>query len=643
MDAGSFNVSKQPFVCVRAARLLFPAFLLALAPAAPAWCAHADAPETEVVVTASRRQQPKRTASAPVTVVTAEEIEASGARNAAEALRSAVGVDVRRGGALGAVASPSLRGSAAGQVLVLVDGRRVNNPQMGEADLTDLPAGNIERIEVLRGGASALYGSDAIGGVINVITRTPGRVRETKLTQSYGAFDTYRLSGHVSAPVGRWRCLVSGERVASDNDFTYFDPVRGSEASRRNAEYSAWDLTAKAVGTLGEGRRLNLSAEVGYGDKHLPGSLSYPTPQARQTDRRGLFDLAYETPLGDAADLTARLYRVQHRMHYRDPGSYPAPTNALHRTAVSAAEVLTHVRLSGMHQLTLGGEVREQRARSTSVGRRTQRVGALYVQDEARRGRLQLVPAARVDLIEGFAGEVSPKLGLVYRVDDALSARANLGRAFRAPSMNDLYWPEDPFAKGNPALRPERAYTADAGLTWLPAPDVEVEATAFFHRVKELILWQPGVLAPGKWSPVNVGTARVTGVEVSGSWQVSPRFSTRAHLTWQDARDRSGSPNTHGKRLLLRPEVLGGVQGTYAVGEARAQVEVRFTGRRPADPSNYHYLGSAVVADARVLVPLGRRVTATLAVENAFDKRYELQPGYPLPGRAFTLTLSERW
>ncbi len=601
-----------------------------------------ETPETEVVVTATRRQQPKQTASASVTVVTAAEIAASGAITTAEALRGALGVDVSRFGAVGQLATPTLRGASAGQVLVLVDGRRANNPQNGQADLSDIPVENIERIEVVRGGASALYGSDAIGGVINIITRTPKAARETRFLEGYGTFNTHLLTGSHSGSAGQWRYALSAQNTSSDNDFSYFSPTAGKHVDRLNADYSAWDVTTRVIGDLGSQRRLTLSAEYGYGKKNLPGSTSWATPEARQQDRRTLFDVGYQTPLG-TGDAGLRLYRVQNRMRYTDPQQYPAPANDTHTATTDAAELLGHARLAQRNDLTYGYEFRNEHLDSTAIGKQARSVNALFAQDQIGLGRLQVVPGARVDLTQGFTGEVSPKLGLVYRLSDALTARANAGRSFRAPTLNDLYWPEDSFSRGNPGLTPERALTTDLGASWAAAHNVDIEANAFYNRVSDLIAWQPDVFVAGKWSPVNVGKASILGVEAGASWRATSRLTTKANVTYQNARDISGSPTSDGKRLLLRPDVLASAGATYQAGPASLGLNLHYTGRRAADAANTTFLDGALVTDLHFEVPFGKRVTAALQVQNLFDARYEMQPGYPLPGRTIALRLSERW
>ncbi|NLB95851.1 MAG: TonB-dependent receptor [Armatimonadetes bacterium] len=623
--------------------LLIPLIAAVLAPMPCLASEDEDPSETEVVVTATRRRQAKQTASAAVTVITRAEIAASGAPTVAEVLRGAAGIDIPRQGPLGAAALPSLRGSSAGQVLVLVDGRRLNSPQHGDVDLSDIAIENVERIEVVRGGASALYGSDAVGGVINIITRAPSGEPEVRLSQGYGSFNTQLLSGLYSGSTGRLRYALTAQRTSATNDFEYFDAQAGREQTRNNAGYHSWDASVKLVADLGASRQLTFSAERSDAEKDLPGATSYPTPAAEQRDQRTLLDLHYLTPLGEGGDITGRLYRVEQENRYLDPDSFPAPTDATHRTVMDVGEVLGHSRLSGNQVLTYGIEARNQRLKSSMVGQHSRTTAAVFVQDQLELGRFQAIPGIRADFAKGFEGEISPKLGLVYQASEQVTLRANVGRSFRAPTLNDLYWPSDSFSTGNPNLRSEHAVTADIGATWRPAPSLELDATAFTHRVSDLISWQPGVVAPDKWSPVNVGKARIRGIEALATWKASERLQLSANMTYLDARDRSGAPDTDGKRLIIKPEFLANAGATYRLGKWVAGVDVRYTGRRPADQKNEHYLGAALVTDLRLEAPLGGAVTAAVHVSNLFDERYEAQPGYPLPGRAITLRLSERW
>lgn len=598
-----------------------------------------ETPETEMVVTATRRQQPKQTASAPTTVITAADIAARGATTVAEALAGATGVDLRQQGPVGAIAMPSLRGSDAGQVLVLVDGRRVNNPQTGLADLTDIPTDNVERIEVVRGGASALYGADAVGGVINIITRAPKAGQGTGLSQSYGSFNTRSFGAHDTLVAGKWSYTLSAVSIGATNDFQYFDPTAGMEKGRGHSEYNGWDISGRAAADLGQGRRLALSLQHGDGNKDVPGAITWPSPQATQKDGRTLYDVSYLMPLGPG-DLSLRYYRNDLRNHYDDPAG--APASFLHKTTTDTGELLGHERIA-RHNLTYGYELRSDNVDSTSVGKHSQSTHGLYLQDQFGIGRLQLIPGARLDAVQGLPSELSPKLGAVYALSERWTVRGNVGRSFRAPTFNDRYWPADPFSRGNPNLSPERATTSDLGVSWTPTAKLEVEATGFLNEVSDLILWQPGVFGdPNQWAPTNIGKARIAGVEAGASWKATSRLTARANLTYQDARDTSGAA-TDGKRLLLRADWLVNGGLSFQAGQVTAGVDLHYTGRRPADAANTTFLPAAMTTDLRLEMPVGKAVTAGLQVANVFDCRYQIQPGYPLPGRSVALRLSERW
>ena len=491
--------------------LLIPLIAAVLAPMPCLASEDEDPSETEVVVTATRRRQAKQTASAAVTVITRAEIAASGAPTVAEVLRGAAGIDIPRQGPLGAAALPSLRGSSAGQVLVLVDGRRLNSPQHGDVDLSDIAIENVERIEVVRGGASALYGSDAVGGVINIITRAPsGEPEESGFRRDMAPSTRSCSRGSPGAPAA---CATPSQHSAPPRPTTLssFDAQAGREQTRNNAGYHSWDASVKLVADLGASRQLTFSAERSDAEKDLPGATSYPTPAAEQRDQRTLLDLHYLTPLGEGGDITGRLYRVEQENRYLDPDSFPAPTDATHRTVMDVGEVLGHSRLSGSQVLTYGIEARNQRLKSSMLGQHSRTTAAVYVQDQVELGRFQAIPGIRADFAKGFEGEISPKLGLVYQASEQMTLRANVGRSFRAPTLNDLYWPSDSFSTGNPNLRSEHAVTADIGAMWRPAPSLELDATAFTHRVSDLISWQAGVVAPDKWSPVNVGRRASAG------------------------------------------------------------------------------------------------------------------------------------
>ncbi|HEY3281801.1 MAG TPA: TonB-dependent receptor [Armatimonadota bacterium] len=593
-----------------------------------------------MVVTATRVAQPKTTVSARVEVIKAEEIRKSGARTLAELLSQQGGVDVRSYGAVGAVSAPSLRGSAAGQVLVMVDGRRLNSPLGEGVDLGDISLTGVQRVEILHGGASSLYGSDAIGGVINIITNPATGPTETRTLQSLGAF------GLRSWSLGRTETLkplsytFSLQRLVADNDFGYRG-TSGAERSRVNADYRQTAIRLRLTPKLSLPGKLDLSGEWSDSFRGVPGIIQSPSLKARQRDRTRVLDLAYRGEEGRDGGYNGRVYYQQTARRYDDPKSFPAPTHTTQDVDTLGVELLGRRRFSAGQSLTVGLESRTESLSSNAVGKRDRKVHALYGQHQATFGAWTLLPALRLDVTEGFSPRLSPHLGVIRRLGGDLELKANAGGSFRTPGLNDLYWPADPYSLGNPKLSPESASTYDLGLTYTRGP-LNAGVSVFRTVIRDLIVWTPGALVPGKWSPINVGKSETQGIEMDAGTKLG-RLSTRASLTFLDPRDHSGQRNADGRFLIFRPLSQGRLNLDYDAGPWGAAADFTFTGRRYITPDNLRHLGSFTTTDLRLRHALGRTVALELQVLNLWDKRYELQPGYPMPGREWRIRLTELW
>ncbi len=237
--------------------------------------------------------------SPSVTVVSGASLEQRQALDISGTMQEVPGLYVRPYGALGDVRTASIRGSSAGQVLVLMDGQRVSSTQSGEVDLTTLPTEGIERVEVIRGGASALYGADAVGGVINVITRTRGASEgftgNMKLLS--GSFGTKEAEIRGDYSSGKSSTMLSYRYLRSEGDFTYH-PTPDSSASRANADFLSHAFFGKERWSFDDHRALSLTGQYFTNESGDPGTIAFPNAQARKRNRNGLLGLAYDEDVG---------------------------------------------------------------------------------------------------------------------------------------------------------------------------------------------------------------------------------------------------------------------------------------------------------------------------------------------------------
>jgi outer membrane cobalamin receptor len=612
-----------------------------------------------VTSTATRMQSHASEVSPSVTVVSAASLEQRQALDVSGTMQEVPGLYVRPYGALGDVRTASIRGSSAGQVLVLMDGQRVSSTQSGEVDLTTLPTEGIERVEVIRGGASALYGADAVGGVINVITRTRAASEGFGGTMKLlsGSFGTKEAEIRGEYSSARSSTALSYRYLKSEGDFTYH-PTPDSSASRANADFLSHAFFGKERWSFDDHRALSLTGQYFTNEAGDPGTVAFPNAQARKRNRNALLGLAYDEEWEGVVQ-TLHVQSFYHNLlfNYEDPLAWVPILNNSHNIA-AGGEAQTGLRMAGWNSMTVGYAYRWDHYTGTSLqGEYGRGLNSAYVVDEVAvrpdflKGihRIAIVPALRWDRFSDFGAQLSPKIGFVMNAGEEwlLSVKANYGRSFRAPTFNDLYWPQDAYTAGNPDLKPERANDFDAGaMLELPVlAGLGASFTWFGNTVTDLILWQPG--ADWVWRPANVGKAEIRGVETGLSFSPWKNLLTLGwNYTHLDARNKSGTPDEYDKQLPDRPDDMHKVTLQTRYSGISAIVDFLYVGMRYTTTSNSASLPAYRVYNIHVgyAWELARsQMELKGEVLNAGDEEYQAMAGFPVPGREFRVSLSFGW
>ncbi len=593
-------------VCVRpkGVRRLWALSSLVLAVAVSPAAGQQEQPPTfelpEVVVP-GRRPQPVASTPASVSVITREDIERLGARTVADVLALVPEVVVRSYGGLGGLAQVSVRGSTPSQVLVLLDGVPLNSVALGQADLSTVSVDAVERIEVLRGPFAALYGSGALGGVVNIVTKAADRRRAVVRTGGYGGRSV--ILSLPGPPASAWQLTVTAD---------------GTDGHRPNSDYQGTTVAA----------RLTLSPSAGLlvhsyaADLGVPGDTAFPTPTDRQSERRTILQLTRGSPQ-DAA--SARLYYVSDDFTFTS--AFGASTYAsrllggeAQRRWQTAAGLLTaglEAQRPSLDALVFGSPI---------VADAT--VAAGYVQyDAALTDRALASVGLRVDSHSTYGATVNPRAGVVYRLDETTRLRAAAGRTFRGPTFLELYFP----GCSNPALLPETAWAAEMGVERQDRGLV-LAATAFGA-------WATNLIAGG-CPPSNVGQATVRGLSVEARRLLSGGTTFSATLTALQATDASGTP------LLRVPGVTAQLNLHRPLAAGTLTVAAFYVGPRPdLDPATFTTVQMSGYVDVRVRyrTALSGGAVVTVGVDNALDYAYEPVAGYPAPGRTVFVTTSWEW
>lgn len=611
---------------------------------------------SDVVVTATRTEQTIRDAPASMSVVTGAELRRRPVQDLAEALENEPGLTIngvgltRRG--------ISIRGMSNEHLLTLVDGRRINDAAANMAhvdfDLGWVPSIAIDRVEVVRGPLSALYGSEALAGVVNVVTRRPDRLEANALSM-FGFRDdaggnSAQLSALVGGPIvgdtlgvvawGEWRKRA---RTQSRDD------PRLSELEAREAlsgSLIAWWQPAA-------GQRIEIGQAAIDDDRARDAVVAGKSPvyyENRDHITRAQTYGGY-TGTWRWGEVQARAYRsVLNRVNARDQGEEPTqPTKAVD----FVADARVTINLFAGNRLTGGMEHRNEMLRDSSVnaeGRASVNHDALFVQDEWAFGKLgSLTVGSRFDHHPAYGWQSSPRAYLTVKPVAGLVLRGGVGQAFKAPSLKQLSPGYITVAgggrfiiTGNPDLKPETSTAYEAGATYYGS-GWHVGATWFQTDLKGLVqtlcVEKCGVRGRERRAYVNVDRARLRGVELSGAWMPIERVTLSASYTYVDPRDLSKD-----RELAERPDhSVKWALGWEPVAGSTLNLRGRYIGGQTVYQNNVPVrLGGYDLWSLDVSHALGERLTLKAGVDNIFKKRLAEDSAlysYAEPGRIFFVGL----
>ena len=583
-----------------------------------------------ITVTAFRTPSPVAK-SGPVSIVEVGESGAKGRTSVAELLTGLPSAFIKDYGNLAMV---GLRGADAEQTLILLDGVRLNSAQDNLFDLTTLPLSSAQRVEVVRGNNSALYGANSIGGLVNIIPPEPERLgaRATAGLGSLGRRYLQATHTNWSDPLG-YVVALSLDRTGGS--FTYRDTA-DSVRERVNADIGSQDVMAKGVYAQGR-HRVSLLGQYNVTRRGVPGPTSWPADSARMDDFRGIAHVAYDLQETDNARLESRLYHHQSWRHYQNPDTL-AWVNDTHVTTVSGITAKQTAHFAGWMTGVVGLEGERAQFRSSAIGVPQRWTGSGWAEARLRWHRFDIVPMARFDWLSDSRKQpdssltrsntrvVSPKLTLTYSGPDWFDLYASVGRSFRTPTFNELYWPEDPWTRGNPQLKPEWATSIDLNAAARYGSSVSGRLGVWHSSLTDLIQWQPD--SAFVYRPVNLDTATITGSELELTVN-SKHLRVVGHAAYMLAR-------SHDKDLIYRPRLSLAVSHLLRWRLVQLSWDVRRTGERYTVPDNTDSLPGFLLFDVGIgFTPtLGRLETALRGgVRNLLDRQYEVMKGYPVPGR----------
>jgi vitamin B12 transporter len=577
------------------------------------------------VVTSDRRDEPLGATSKTTYVVTKADIVRRGFTTVAAALDDVPGIVVTRSGPIGSSATVALRGTGPNRTLVLLDGRPLAGAQIGTLDLGALPTAGVERIEIVEGSGATLYGTGAIGGVINIVTSPRGR-RDTIATLSSGTFGEHAVV--IDAP------NFAFERRVAHSGFAY-PAYNGDPAGvRDDVDVSSTSLRGRTATRLGA---LGVALDAGIVARHLgvPGPAAFTTPNARQDDVDADARASISRTTSRSAT-TLDLSGTRVALVYRDPiaaESFTGAAFAFLNVEARAQASLRNVVQNDGGALVYGLDLARGSDRIDAGDGKPPVHGfaqtALYAQDQLRlSGALRAYAGLRAERDGAQGGALAPSLGGTWSFGDGLALRANASTAFRVPTAVDLYYP----GFSNPNLRPERTKNLDLSLD---AGQLLGGASLgwFLTAGNDLIVATAS-------SVENVQRAVIAGLTLDVRTRPFHGFTARVNLS---DLYRAQNLTAAEQRLPRRPVLVSNVELGYAGAPlgllASAGIVAHSIG---SNPDAFGAAQPFTRVDAYARLRLAARALLSLRVYDLGNERYEEIGGFPMPGRAFTLELSTR-
>ena len=581
-----------------------------------------------VEVTASRVAETTDASLADVSVITRTDIERSGAADLIELMRLQAGVDVTRTGGAGEQTSLFLRGTNSNHVLVLIDGVRVASSNTGAFAFENLPLDAVERIEIVRGPRASYWGSDAIGGVIQIFTR---QLKGPSVAASYGTYRSADGSAGIGARsdaggfsvqvgerhVGGFSATNQGICNGPNDPFCIFNPDDNGFQNHNvvaNGDYRIGTQTLSAT--------VFRSVGTQNFDNGSTDGISHTLDQSIGANLAGAISDTWQDRLSIGTS--------------REDIATPAFEEALRSTRQQLSWT-NDVALSSSQHIVAGFDY----VHDHGVSIDTSGFGAPYdisrdndgafagwrVQDGAFDSEI----SGRYDHYDAFGSAFSGSGAVGWKFTDDLRLNASYGTAFRAPDLNELYSPGfGGLFAGNPDLDPERSRSAEVSLDWRIDGANKLELHAFSTRIHDLIDFSGGTTSQA----INIDHAAIDGAELVHTWTMD-EWSVNSNATLQNPRDQDAHTE-----LVRRPKQKADTLIERAFGERiRAGVELFASGKRQ-DISDVTLPGYGLV-NLRASYALASTWDVTFRLENVFDRDYELVHGYNTPGRSGFMEI--RW
>ncbi|MFL0796214.1 MAG: TonB-dependent receptor [Cellvibrionaceae bacterium] len=586
--------------------------------------------EENILVTATRTAQSADEALASVDVITADEIARMNPSDGLDLLSQTAGVDVSRKGGRGAAAGLYLRGTSSDHTLVLVDGVRQGSATLGEAGLQFIDPNQIERVEVVRGPRSSLYGSDALGGVIQIFTRKNNSDFVPIISAGFGSNNTKESSISFGGELGSTYVRFGANHYETEGIDNHVNTAFGEDdddASRMTT------LSAAIKHTFANDSKLSLDYFRSSGESEYDtGFWAFQDTAPYLENLVETVNASYEAALTESWSTRVTLGQSKDKSDTRN--DLQSLIHDYFYTERQQVTLQNDMQFGSGLLLTAGAEYLDDKVKSSMdytdsgrpVGSRYNQALFTQLQGDIADG-VDFVAAIRRDKNEHFGVETTYNAAVGFELDEQHRLIVSHGTAFKAPTFNDLYWPVSIYAFGNPDVQPETSSNVEVELRG-SYDDLSWSIAAFKNDIKDLIDWAPSD-PNDPWSaitPSNINEAEILGCEVSVKTDVLG-WALSSSLTYLEPRNE-----TNDQILIRRAKSTLALQLGRSFGPINLNLDWKAQSHRYDDPSNTLRLAGYGIVGVNLGYRISEDLSVQLDLDNLFDKDYQLAAGYNTEG-----------
>jgi vitamin B12 transporter len=593
---------------------------LSLAGAIALAASHGYAETEEItIVSATRTEQNITEVLASVDLISKQDLQARQLTDLSSALANTVSLDIVRNGGPGAPASVLTRGANSNQTLFLVNGMRISSATLGSTAFQFIDPALVERVEIVRGSHSTLYGSEAIGGLVQIFTRPESDDTQHQLAAEAGSLNSQKLVGSSRGMIDNFHYSVGLSHSQSDGIDRLVDDTGN------NADDDAWENTSLQVFagyTFENELELNFShlqsdAETEYDSAWVPSSSPFDKAQISASQ------IALIAPITDIFESQLSLGRSSDDSENHDNSLDGSTLTSAFKTTRHSLLWQNDFKVSELAHLTLGLDIHE--AKIDTATRYTDSDGepidsetnsAVFGQWQGSSSAFRWKLGSRLDDHEAFGSETSSSAAIGIDFSDKLGLFASWSEGFKAPTFNDLYFPAGPFSAGNPELEPEQSENIEIGFR-ATHNQFQWQALIYQNDVENLIEWAPG--EDFVWKPTNISSAELQGAEFNAAWSLAS-FELKLGGSYNSTENTlTGDP------LINRSRQKYLIEFSQNLDRFNYGINLRHQGKRGTG-------NSAIDSHSIVNVFANWQVVPKLSVysriENLFDEAYTLNQGY---------------